>query len=471
MNIKLYNLDTIYKLPKVEWLIDEIIPKDSNVILYGYPGSGKSFIALDMALHIAYGKKWHDLKCHKPGIVVYILGEGLNGFPERVKSWHKWYEQKHNAAFYLMGLNGIPFYREDKMKELIESLNSLREKHKLPISMIIIDTISKAAIGLEENSSAGMSLFLNGYDQLRIKFGSTLLFIHHCGKVSNKGMRGSSALLGNVDTTISIEKTKIKNNNRENPFNVNLIVQKQKDGETRNKTFKLIRCNNSLVPIISSQNISDESILERRLKENTLIIDISESECEEESEEVSFNYNTQTWTKQEMALFIKLLRKNYRWEAIIEKVCFSLSVRKIKNTLRKIVELNNLDSKEKVISCLGLSNENDTLEYIIKHIIKKIYSKQSQLKLPQLNQFQPNHGKLWTNEDHIKFCKMVHKDIPIPTMGTELGRSTGSIRGRFKILYKKCQWNSVEDINKFFKFKDNKRNEHRNYLIEEFQLK
>ena len=134
MTIKLYNLDTIYKLPKVEWLIDGIIPKDANIILYGYPGSGKSFIALDMALHVAYGKKWHNLKCHKPGIVIYILGEGLNGFPERVKSWHKLYEQEHNAPFYIMGLNGIPFYKEDKMEELIKSLNILREKHKLPIS-------------------------------------------------------------------------------------------------------------------------------------------------------------------------------------------------------------------------------------------------------------------------------------------------------------------------------------------------
>ena len=318
MTIKLYNLDTIYKLPKVEWLIDGIIPKDANIILYGYPGSGKSFIALDMALHVAYGKKWHNLKCHKPGIVIYILGEGLNGFPERVKSWHKLYEQEHNAPFYIMGLNGIPFYKEDKMEELIKSLNILREKHKLPISMIVIDTISKAAIGLEENSSAGMSLFLNGYDQLRIKFGSTLLFVHHCGKDPNKGMRGSSALLGNVDTTISIEK--IKNNNRDNPFNVNLIVQKQKDGETKNKTFKLVRSDNSLVPI-TTIDMSGGSILERRLKENTLMIDVNKSESESESESENENNlisvineplcnKGKPWIREHHNVFCKMIRKN-----------------------------------------------------------------------------------------------------------------------------------------------------------------
>jgi AAA domain len=62
--------------PAVDWLIEDYLERDTVTQLFGDPGSGKSFIALDMALSIATGQEWHG-HATKSGPVFYIAGEGL----------------------------------------------------------------------------------------------------------------------------------------------------------------------------------------------------------------------------------------------------------------------------------------------------------------------------------------------------------------------------------------------------------
>ena len=45
-----------------EWLIERLFPTGGLVELYGAPGSGKSWIALDWAFHIALGMPWQGLR-------------------------------------------------------------------------------------------------------------------------------------------------------------------------------------------------------------------------------------------------------------------------------------------------------------------------------------------------------------------------------------------------------------------------
>jgi len=360
MEIEIYDLNTIYKLPKVEWVIDGIIPYDSVAVIYGAPGSGKSFIALDMALHIANNKKWHNLNCNKSGIVVYILGEGLNGFPERIKTWHNYHNVPNTSPFYIIPLNGVSYYKEENMIFLIRKLDKIRQITSFPISMIIIDTISKAAIGLEENSSADMSIFLSGYEKLRIEFGSTLLFLHHCGKNVYNGMRGSSALLGNVDTTIFMDKTKKADKN--NPFDIKFKVVKQKDGEEKILNFKLIKHDNSLIPIFTEKEKSNKSLLKRKLEQDR---DISLSE--EESEPIIAEKPKRSgkpWSTEDHKIFYKMIKKDYHTNKIAEKLNRTCGA--IRCRLRTYVQDGGWDTIEEVKNYFRVKdNNNRHLIYLI----------------------------------------------------------------------------------------------------------
>ena len=44
------------------WLIKKFLPQEGMAVMFGRPGCGKSFVALDLMLHIAEGTPWRMTK-------------------------------------------------------------------------------------------------------------------------------------------------------------------------------------------------------------------------------------------------------------------------------------------------------------------------------------------------------------------------------------------------------------------------
>ena len=51
---KLLSGDELFNFSKMRWLVHGVIPAEGLVALYGASGSGKSFLALDMAFAISF---------------------------------------------------------------------------------------------------------------------------------------------------------------------------------------------------------------------------------------------------------------------------------------------------------------------------------------------------------------------------------------------------------------------------------
>ena len=219
-----FNIVTLDKIDEVVnesyWLIDDIIPQNSMVILYGQSASGKTFIGLDMCLHLVHSDKWKGKNINIKGIVVYCIGEGIKGVCNRIKNWHDYQNKKGNSPFILIPIETISFVEKENIDKMIRTLDNIVKKYNLPISMIVVDTLSKASVGYDENSSKDMGEFLYQFDILKKYYDTSILFIHHSGK-SYRGIRGSSYLTGTVDTIISI----VNNNNI-----ITCNIEKQKDG-------------------------------------------------------------------------------------------------------------------------------------------------------------------------------------------------------------------------------------------------
>ena len=75
-----------------EYAVDGLLEVDCVGTIFGKPGSGKSFIAIDMACCIATGTPYHGRDVLQ-GAVVYIAGEGHNGLKRRQMAW-----EKHNEV-------------------------------------------------------------------------------------------------------------------------------------------------------------------------------------------------------------------------------------------------------------------------------------------------------------------------------------------------------------------------------------
>jgi RecA-family ATPase len=236
--LQFFDINAINQLPVNKWIIQDIIPDNSTIILYGESGCGKTFVAIDISLHITNNMMWNSNVLMKPGIVIYLAGEGIYGFSNRLNAWQSYYKQI-SPLFFIIPINNISIWMEDNINKLILTLGIITEKMNKTISLIIVDTLARASYGLDENSSKDMGIFLRNFEIVKEKFSCSILYIHHQGKDSSKGMRGSSVLLGAIDTCINIYRT--------NDDKIIFKVEKQKDGINNQLIFKLIKHKNSLV--------------------------------------------------------------------------------------------------------------------------------------------------------------------------------------------------------------------------------
>lgn len=151
-------------------------------VLVGESGVGKSFIALDIAGRLA-----------TRAAVVYIAGEGLAGYAAR---WFAWKDYHH-----IVDETYLYFYKKAlqvlKQPEL-ETFIALISQHEP--QLVIIDTLARSAVGVDENSNKEMGEFIAACDYIRNSLEAAVLVVHHTGK--NGDIRGASALYGAADSVL-----------------------------------------------------------------------------------------------------------------------------------------------------------------------------------------------------------------------------------------------------------------------------
>lgn len=230
---ELLTIEGLRKLPPPAWLVHETVVIDGLTIIYGEPGAGKSFIALDMALRIALGRDWHGIRTKRTG-VLYIAGEGVRGVSKRVEGWALHHGMDlANVPFVVMPVAAQLLEAADRAK-LIRTIDEAKRLLNFEIGLTIVDTVSRAIAGSDENGQETMSAFVKGCDEIKAHTGGALIGIHHCGKDKERGMRGSSVLLGACDATIRLTK--------EDGL-VTLACEKQKDAEEQRPIyFRLEQC-------------------------------------------------------------------------------------------------------------------------------------------------------------------------------------------------------------------------------------
>jgi len=208
--------DAVFSMPPVEFLVDGLITDTGFTMMYGAPGTGKSFLAIDIALSVAHGVPWQGQEV-KPGPVLYIAGEGIGGFGKRWKAWENHHGVKDEPDMYLLP-TAVNFREEEDIARLVATIEDIGQR----FSLVIVDTVARAIAGAEENSSTDMGLFVAACDEIKALTGGALLAVHHAGKDSSRGARGSTALLGAVDTSLMVGKSEEI---------VTLRTEKMKDAE------------------------------------------------------------------------------------------------------------------------------------------------------------------------------------------------------------------------------------------------
>ena len=187
----------VAKRPPPTWLIKELLPEADLVMLYGEPGAGKSFLALDMAFAIATGHEWGEMETAF-GAVVWIAAEAAGSIRLRAQAYARQHGMElENANLWVMD-HPISLMSEEDAEALGEALVEKAPK------LIIIDTLAAASGGANENSGEDMNKVLANCRKLHATTGATVMLVHHSGKDKAKGARGWSGLKAAMQTELCV---------------------------------------------------------------------------------------------------------------------------------------------------------------------------------------------------------------------------------------------------------------------------
>jgi HSP20 family molecular chaperone IbpA len=208
-------------MPPPEWIVYGVLMAGGNALLYGAFASLKSFLALDLALCVAYGIPWQGREV-KQCAVLYIAGEGVRGLARRIKAWQIHHGLEDATAPFRVLSAGIDLTNPSDIARLIQTGLDEGEAEGMPVKLIFIDTLARAMVGADENAAQDMGRAVRNTDELRGGLDAATVTVHHSGKDKERGMRGSTALPGAADTILSVERDEM---------NLVVTIEKQKEDE------------------------------------------------------------------------------------------------------------------------------------------------------------------------------------------------------------------------------------------------
>ena len=219
--------------PEHEWLVKNVITRKERTMMVGASQSGKSFLAIDLAMSIARGVPWFGNRALRGG-VVYQAGEGGRGIKKRLRAYRT--ENGLSLAdpipFVLLPTPVDLFHGDDAAAALIAEAKHWATTFDCPLELVVIDTLSAATPGAEENASKDMGAVLARCERIAAETDAAVMLVHHLNSSGTKA-RGHTSIFGNLDSVLKVELLEQMDVDKRSVRQVD--VAKEKDGESGRK--------------------------------------------------------------------------------------------------------------------------------------------------------------------------------------------------------------------------------------------
>jgi len=207
-----------------EWLIEGWFPKQGTALIYGAPGSYKTFAAIDLWLGVATGGDIFGKPVKCPGPTLYLAAEGANAIAKKRRpAWQvaRGVTSADTKAAYLND-GATPLATEKDITALIKSVRGAG----IAPRVVIVDTFAKftAPAGFDENSARDTTRAIHLLDRVAQDLHCLVAVLHHSGKDEGRAVRGSSALAGGFDAVFRVDADK-------DATIATVSCQKQKDAD------------------------------------------------------------------------------------------------------------------------------------------------------------------------------------------------------------------------------------------------
>lgn len=187
--------------PEYEYIIDDILTVGDKSVLGGPSQSGKSFLAIHMAMCIARGVPFFGRPV-KRGLVIYQAGEGARGVKKRLRAYRKHFGCADEDVPFEFLQSRVDLHAKDgDTGAFIAECRAIAEEHGLPLLAVFIDTLATAQGAADENSGKDMGAVMANIDRINRETGAHVCLVHHLN-ADGKKLRGHTSIFANVDQVI-----------------------------------------------------------------------------------------------------------------------------------------------------------------------------------------------------------------------------------------------------------------------------
>jgi len=196
-------MDEIEPVTEAQDFVEGLFCEGQFSVIYGESNTGKTFFATDVAMHVALGWPWRGGEVQQ-GAVLYVAAEGGYGIKNRVAAFKEHHGITGRVPFVVVPESVDLLNPDGDADRITTAARQVEECTGFPVKMIVVDTLSRALAGGDENTSRDMGALVNNVDKLRWQTGAHICLVHHAGKDTSKGARGHSLLRAATDTEVEI---------------------------------------------------------------------------------------------------------------------------------------------------------------------------------------------------------------------------------------------------------------------------
>jgi hypothetical protein len=193
------NDDLAAELPLRPFIIDRWIPEGCLASLYGSGGTGKSFLAMMMAMCVAAGRDWLGFPCQQASVLMILCEDDEDEIRRRRNKIARSMaisEQEIDGRLWLTSRFGLP----NHMMEFpggVATRTSLFDRTvaeaKRTVSRFVILDNAAQMFGGNENDRSQVTAFLNACAGIGMAVGGATLLLGHPPKMAGVEFSGSTA--------------------------------------------------------------------------------------------------------------------------------------------------------------------------------------------------------------------------------------------------------------------------------------
>lgn len=236
--------DAYMERPPSKYIVESIFEEATLNMLYGPPGSFKSFVAADLTACIAGNKPWLKPDDDSSGCFFKVshvkamwidFDNGTSRTLERFGVLGQTHDINPKSPLAIYSLPTPPLNAGDA--KMMEQLNELITRNG--VEFVVIDNLGNISGGADENSAA-MIPIMDRLRRLTQDTRATILLIHHSRKSNgNNSVRAGDALRGFSGIEAALD-TALKISREENSFVVRLTSTKSRGAEIPHITAKFV---------------------------------------------------------------------------------------------------------------------------------------------------------------------------------------------------------------------------------------